>query len=264
MMRWPRLQAFELNDQRWLPEALRRAETDYLAFVISKAGAFTPLAPRLAALLDGAGQDRIVDLCAGGGGPYPALAAAVDALRGRPSELVLTDLHPSPRALSRVEGSGVRARLEAEPVDALKVPAALGGVRTLFDGLHHFPPAEARALLADAARTGTPILVAEASERSLPALIATLLIPLSVLLVMPLVRPRSATTLLFTYVVPLLPLFIFWDGLISCLRTYRVDELRALVAGLDAGYTWEAGAVRKLGRAVTYLIGRPIAAPSRA
>ena len=49
---------------------------------------------------------------------------------------------------------------------------------------------------------------------------------------------------------PLLPLCIFWDGLVSCLRTYRVDELRALVDGLDDGYRWEAGTVRKAGRNV--------------
>lgn len=37
-MALPRVHAFELNDQPWLPEALRRAETDYLGFVVAKAG----------------------------------------------------------------------------------------------------------------------------------------------------------------------------------------------------------------------------------
>lgn len=253
-----RVHAFELMDQPWWPERLRRAATDYLAFVVSKSGAFTPLAPRIAALVDGAAEPRIVDLCAGGGGPYPALLDAVDAARGgRATELVLTDLHPNSGAAARNDDR--RVRVEPRPVDALHVPPELAGVRTLFDGLHHFTPADARALLADAARSRAPILVAEASERSAAAIVGSIFIPLFVLLVMPLVRPRSLVALVLTYLVPILPLAIFWDGLISCLRTYRGDELRALVAGLDDGYRWEAGTVKKAGRNVTFLVGQPAA-----
>ena len=243
-------------DQRWWPQLLRRAATDYLAFVVSKAGAFTPLAGRLAALVDGAAAPRIVDLCAGSGGPYPALLDDVDAARGgRATELVLTDLHPGGGRSTGADDARVRA--EPRSIDARQVPRELGGVRTLFDGLHHFAPADARALLADAAAARAPILVAEASERSVAAIVACVFIPLFVLVAMPFVRPRSAAALALTYLVPLLPLCIFWDGLVSCLRTYRVDELRALVAGLDDGYRWEAGTVRKAGRNITYLVGQP-------
>jgi len=35
----------------------------------------------------------------------------------------------------------------------------------------------------------------------------------------------SWVQILFTYVVPILPLLIFWDGLVSQLRTYSVQEL---------------------------------------
>jgi len=253
-----RVHAFELMDQSWWPERLRRAATDYLAFVISKSGAFTPLAPRLAQLVDGTAEGRIVDLCAGGGGPYPALLDAVDAARGgRKTALVLTDLRPNVDAGRRIGAGDARVTLEPRSVDALAVPPELGGVRTLFDGLHHFAPADARALLADAARSRAPILVAEASERSPAAIVASVFIPLFVLLVMPLVKPRSWPALALTYLVPILPLAIFWDGLVSCLRTYRVDELRALVAGLDDGYRWEAGTVKKAGRNITFLVGEP-------
>jgi hypothetical protein len=137
------------------------------------------------------------------------------------------------------------------------VPPSLTGARTLFDGLHHFRPADARALLADAAAAGAPILVAEASERSVQAVIACLLIPLFVIVVMPWVRPRSLTALVLTYLIPIVPLLILWDGIVSCLRSYRVDELRALSDGLGSGYVWEAGAERSRGRAVTWLAGRP-------
>ena len=66
MLAWSRLHLMEWNDQPWLPEALRRAETDYLAAVLHAPDPFAPLAPRLAALC---ADDRIIDLCAGGAGP---------------------------------------------------------------------------------------------------------------------------------------------------------------------------------------------------
>ena len=79
---------------------------------------------------------------------------------------------------------------------------------------------------------------------------------------MPFLRPARVGALLLTYLIPILPLVILWDGLISCLRTYRVEELRALVAGLEDSYAWEAGTIKKAGRAVTFLVGRPLPPPA--
>jgi hypothetical protein len=59
-----------------------------------------------------------------------------------------------------------------------------------------------------------------------------LLIPLLVFLLTPLVRPVSWVQILFTYLVPILPVLIFWDGLISQLRTYSVQELEEFTRGI--------------------------------
>jgi hypothetical protein len=55
-----------------------------------------------------------------------------------------------------------------------------------------------------------------------------------------------------------LPAFVLWDGIVSALRVYGVDELRELVQGLD-GYDWDIRRVR-LGAApahATVLVGVP-------
>ena len=247
----PRIQFFEWNDQPWLPETLRRSATEYLATVLDLGRPFSPLAPRLAALLDRHG-DRVIDLASGGAGPWRTLRDDVAAARGgRAPEVTMTDLHPNERAAQR------GLVYEPAPVDAREVPERLVGVRTMFDGLHHFRPDDARAVLGDACRRRAPILVADATNRRIAVVLASLvLVPLLVLLVTPFVRPLSGWRLLFTYVVPVLPLLIVWDGVVSCLRTYTPDELRALGAGLD-GFTWEAGELRTRGAIVTYLIGEP-------
>jgi hypothetical protein len=57
------------------------------------------------------------------------------------------------------------------------------------------------------------------------------------------------------------PLVSLFDGLVSCLRTYSVAELRELTEGLNAtNYEWEIGEVKSMAGPIpiTYLIGVPI------
>jgi hypothetical protein len=70
--------------------------------------------------------------------------------------------------------------------------------------------------------------------------------------------------LLWTYLVPIIPLVLLFDGVVSCLRTYRPQELRELIEKLTAAeYQWESGEYsRAIGEApITYLIGYPRACP---
>lgn len=60
--------------------------------------------------------------------------------------------------------------------------------------------------------------------------------------------------------VPVFPLLVIFDGVVSALRTYSAAELKELVASLrDPGYRWDIGRI-PLGSAPaqgTYLIGHP-------
>jgi hypothetical protein len=81
-----------------------------------------------------------------------------------------------------------------------------------------------------------------------------------VLLTAPLIRPFRWERLLYTYLIPLVPLTCLWDGFVSMLRAYTPEELEDLAASFgNVGYTWKAGQV-KLDRSMahlTYLIGLP-------
>ncbi len=203
----------------------------------------------------------MLDLCAGAGGPWsrlqPALSGALDeTLRVR-----LTDLHPNQAAMQRQQAeSGVE--FETRSVSATEVPADMDGFRTLFGSFHHFRPEAARAILLDAVRRGRGIGVFEPVQRSGVALVGIAFAPLFALLLTPFIRPFRWSRLFWTYPVPVLPLLILFDGIVSCLRTYSPDELRALVAGVDApGYDWQIGTSKAPGSPIpiTYLIGVPSA-----
>src|SRR5437867_274577 len=133
-----RLHLFEIHDQPWCPPSLRDALTDFLGFALRLGGSYAPIAPQLRAAVARAGAARIVDLCSGAGGPWPALRRDVSV------PILLTDKYPN-----RQTRTGTLP-FHPEPVDATAVPADLGGFRTLFTSFHHFRPDEARAILANA------------------------------------------------------------------------------------------------------------------
>jgi hypothetical protein len=155
-------------------------------------------------------------------------------------------------------GSDGALSVYPKPVDATAVPSSLAGCRTLFSAFHHFRPERAKAILQSAVDAGEPIAVFEVVERSAPALLGMLFAPIIVPLAVPFLRPFDWRWLVFTYLLPIIPLFVMYDGFVSCLRVYSVKELDGLVASLDAkDYVFETGQV-KIDRQpvpVTYLIG---------
>jgi hypothetical protein len=201
----------------------------------------------------------VVDLCSGGGGPWRSLASLIQLTGEHPVEIALTDKFPSAEGERRARSHSPTLTYVREPVDATSVPPALTGVRTMFTAFHHFPPDAARAVLRDAARDRQPIAIFEVTQRSMWMVLLVALSPLLVLAVTPFLRPFTWWRLLLTYVVPVLPLFIMFDGVVSCLRTYSPDELTAMAesSGVD-DYVWKAGIVRQGATLpVTFLVGHP-------
>lgn len=254
----PKLALAELADQPWCPGWARDAMTGYLHAIIVRARPYALVVPHLASLLRETGSRTIVDLCSGAGGPWPDLREAL-AQAGARVDVICTDLSPNRAAAARLAGAAA-LQYVATPVSATAVPAALPGARTMFSALHHFDAAEVRAILADAQSSGVPFAAFEATSRSARGLLATLVIPIAVLLLMPAVKPRDWRALWLTYLPPLLPLAIWWDGLASTMRTSTVAELQAIVATLPpAPYSWRVEEIGGGPVPVLALLGRPSA-----
>ena len=256
----PRVQLFELEDQPWFPAIIRDLATDYLQFVESKARLHRPVVPLLAEALRSTGAARVIDLCAGGGGPVVALRHDL-AGAGVEIPFVLTDKYPNLSAFSAIAREHPGISGHPTPVDATDVPRQLTGFRTMFNAFHHFKPNDARAVLRSAVDARQPIGVFEIPERTIGMILVTVIMaPLMVLLTAPLIRPFRWSRLLFTYLIPLVPLTCLWDGFVSMLRAYTPEELEDLAASHgDVGYAWGAGKV-KIDRStahLTWLIGLP-------
>jgi hypothetical protein len=78
-----RLHLLEIEDQPWCPAVLHDAATDFLQFMIVRTDTCAPAVPLLRSALERAGTRQVVDLCSGGGGPWPELLPRLYSLRPR-------------------------------------------------------------------------------------------------------------------------------------------------------------------------------------
>jgi hypothetical protein len=256
----PRLDVPELADQPWWPAWARDGMTGYLHEIIARARPYSLVVPALAALLRESGARQVVDLCSGAGGPWPALRDELNG-RGVAVDVTCTDLAPNVVAARRLANEE-RVRYLLSPVSATAVPPNLTGARTMFSALHHFSRDDVRAMLFDAQSAGVPFAAFEATSRSWKGVAATAVIPVAVLALMPLVRPRDWRTLLLTYLPPVMPLAIWWDGLASTLRTARIGEIQSIIATLPvAPYVWSVDEIGGGPVPILAVIGRPLPRP---
>jgi hypothetical protein len=249
---------FELEDQSWFPRLARDYATDYLQFIQVSVRLDRAIAPVFRRGLEEGKTTEVVDLCSGGSGPLVLLVKEL-ANAGVPVHATLTDLFPNiPTFEAIARSSDGRITFEPAPVDARAVPAALRGLRTIFNGFHHFKPSDARSVLHAAAAAAQPIAIFEASDRRPINLLGVLLVPFAVWLMTPFIRPFRWPRLLLTYLLPLVPFTCLWDGIVSQLRAYTADEMVELGRGAPR-MRWETGHIpiaKGRGR-VTYLLGIP-------
>jgi len=255
-----RLHGIELLDIPRCPRMIRDGALDYLQFIIRTGHAYSPIVGLLAPALRSRNITSVVDVCSGGGGPWPDLRAAL-VRAGAPSDLcvTLTDKYPNVEAFSKNARTDAQVVGRVEPVDVENSRIPLTGLRTSFSSFHHFPPQIARQVLRNLAHGGQGIFIAEVTERSAMTLVFMLLAPLLVWLATPRLRPFKWSRLFLTYIIPAIPFVVCYDGIVSCFRTYSDRELQALFTSVeDLHYEWQVGQLSARGQlSVTYALGFP-------
>ncbi|MEP6833962.1 MAG: hypothetical protein ABJB74_11230 [Gemmatimonas sp.] len=255
-----RLHGTELLDIPRCPRVIRDGATDYLQFIIRTGNAYGPIVPMLASALAERGITNVIDLCSGAGGPWPELRQLL-VNAGAPANLrvTLTDLYPNLNAFTKNQACDPLVTGDSVPLDIEQHVMHRPGLRTLFSSFHHFAPTTAERVLRNVLHTNQPILIAEVTQRSVWPVAFMLLAPLLVWLATPRIRPFSWSRIFFTYVIPVIPFVVCYDGIVSCCRTYSPDDLKALVRSVDdLRYEWRLGLVRGRGPLpVTFALGLP-------
>lgn len=235
----------ELHDLEACPEVFRWLLTETLVwlwcqFPIPSWSMSRVAANVFARYVDEHRTTRILDLCSGSGGPMPVIAALLGA---RGVVIHLSDLYPQVPLWTKLADKNPFLRYIARSVDAAKVPrevAPPGTVRTFMGSFHHMDVAVAKSIIQDTVDSQNGIIVCEGTERSLLAVtllgLGCLVLPVVFVLWVGLSWQR----LLFTFLVPILPLLLCFDGVVSCIRTYSSKELMDVVHACSGSerYSW--------------------------
>lgn len=253
-----RIHLFEFEDQKWFPSNIRNYGTDFLQFLSNKTKLYKPVIPIIEKGLKKVKSNTIIDLASGGGGGLLWLNSELQ--KSIPElKIVLTDYFPNTSAFKYTVEQSDNFSYISTSVDAKNVPEDLIGLRTQFLSLHHFKPKDALKILQNAVNSKSGIAIFEVQERSIQSLIPMLFSPLSVIFTTPFIRPFKWGRIIFTYLIPIVPLFVLWDGIVSCLRTYSVKEMHSLVGQLEnkAHFNWEINRVKSGPGVILYLLGTP-------
>lgn len=254
----PRIHAFEWEDQSWFPSFLRDCMTDFLEFIARIAKMYKTLPEELNSIMQSTEKNEILDLGSGAGGPWNTVLPKLTAINPE-VRVTLSDYYPNLKAFKKLEAKhGEHLNYISEPIDARNVVQNARALRTQFLSLHHFKPEGCVQIFKNAVENGAPIVIVEGQSRNLPSTLAMLLSPINVLLMTPFIRPFRWDRLLFTYLIPILPILILWDGVISVLRTYDKGELLSMVKAADphSKFNWTFKKLK--GTPVTLFVGTPI------
>ena len=218
-----------------------------------------------------------VDFCAGAGGPTPyierylnkqlrllnsnrvAYRKVVGISNGYSNEgdpdtgvdFVLTDIAPHLEAWEVAAKKSDNLHFIPRSVDAANAPPNL--LRTLPRGagrnkkvfrlfnlaFHHFDDPLAEKILRNTLATSDGFGIFELQARTFSSLLTVALIWPLMLLVSPFYFWRSPGHLFFTYIIPVIPFVMVFDGFVSSLRTRSAAEVMAMIRKVGGAEGWE-------------------------
>lgn len=257
-----RIHLFEFEDFNWFPSSLRDCLTRYLVTFHKLLNSKDQIADLAERGLKHSTENHIIDLCSGGGGPMLSVKKELDKRLDSEIKLTLSDLYPHQKFSAEINNlNDKNLSYKTDPVNAANVDSSLKGLRTMICSLHHMKPETAKSILYNAKENRQPILIYEISDNSYPIWLWWSAIPFAFIIVFfitPFIRPMSWQQLVFTYLIPILPLTIAWDGAVSNARTYTLSDLDILLNDLKSDhYAWEKGSLKGKGGKKIYLLGIP-------
>jgi len=155
------------------------------------------------------------------------------AKQGLPAVVfTLTDLKPHVGAWERLAKESANVGYLDYPVDAADPPAevAEGKVFRIFNlAFHHLPDEVARRVMQGIVEGAEGFAIVELQDRRVGTVVLMVLHGLLVFLTSWLWYWRDPLMLVLTYLLPIMPFVMAFDGMVSGLRTREFDEVMELI-----------------------------------
>ncbi|MGB5384799.1 MAG: hypothetical protein WBN19_13140 [Lutimonas sp.] len=224
-----RKQAPQISNSKWFPNFLTRCVHEFMTWFVIKVNAAKPFIPLIEEGLQHAERIVVINKKCGAG------FDTVDRLLDEKIKRVF--------------------------VDADNFTASEEGLYLSVNSFHQFTLDEAKDILQQIAENKQPVVVVEGNNDSLWQVFGmTVIVPLTVLLTAPFVKPFRFVRIIFTYILPVLPFVTFFDGFMALFKLYAPKDLDELTTSIKTeGYSWRTGKLDNgRGGKIIYLIGYPV------
>lgn len=264
-----RIQLFEFEDFAWFPSFMRISMTKLIVVLHNMTKMNEVLVTLVEKAVDRTGASQIVDLGSGAGGAMPKVKEQLNKEEAYAKiNILLTDLYPNKGAIDHVNSLKVEGlSYHPDAVNAFHLENVPKGLKTMVNSFHHMPKDNARQILESAYQAKEPILIYEMAENKIPLILWWLFLPIGLIILFtmclfmtPFVKPLTLEQIIFTYLIPIIPIAYAWDGQASYPRMYAYKDYDELLQGLkDDSYDWEvAPAMNAKGKAQGhYVLGIP-------
>jgi len=208
-----RKQVRQIINNNWLPAVLKTNIREFLDWFVLKVNATKPFVPVLNEALKTSDKKRIINVDFGLGAGIKSVASLLDK------------------------------DLEIESISIKDFNTEQQGLYTFINCFHQLNKEQAQDVLEQIAISKNPVVALEGNNDSLWQIIGmTVFVPLTVLLASPFVKPFHWSRLMFTYLIPILPLIIMIDGCLALLKLYNPEDLKELTSDIIVGnYKWQSG-----------------------
>lgn len=228
LRRMKRVQALQLTTQKWFPDFLKKNIFEFMTWFVGKVNAAKPFIPIIEEGMQHIGQIVNMDCEVGAG-----------------FETIVPYLN---------KDIPVKTTSLRDPKTSEK------GLYVSINAFHKLRPDEARSVLNTVAQSRNPIAILEGNNDSLWQTFGMIIIvPVTVILTAPFVKPFRISRLIFTYLIPILPLITFFDGFMALFMLYAPKDLDELTTSIDVqDYSWRCGKLNNgRGGKIIYLLGWP-------
>jgi hypothetical protein len=222
---------FELEDKKWFPNYLRQMQLNYIGWLVNAFKIYAPVVEILANRLKSP-MNTICDLASGSGGPIHFLA---ETKKLSHCNFILTDKFPN-----HSSSNTPNLVYHQQPLDILEDQALKAEFYTIFNAFHHFSDDEKRQIVNKYKKPG--LMIVEILEPNVFHFIKILFTTtIGQLLLAPFIKPFKWRQLFFTYLVPINIITITWDGLVSVLRSTKLEkEVQRIAQYLDSDFEIES------------------------
>ncbi|HEB28908.1 MAG TPA: hypothetical protein ENI05_14320 [Porticoccus sp.] len=256
-----RLHLFEFNDSPFCPAFLRNSVVEILGRTIKSAGFYDPVLPIFNQFCDTSKCTEILDLCSGSGVPIASLLESLQKKGKTDIRFHLSDLYPLEyNQAFAAQNPPHSTSYTKTPIDAVNIgESPEHQARTLIAAFHHFRPEQARKILEDTVKSNKAIFILEPFPRQIKTTLPFIIKSFIPGMLNPLhSREDKILKMLFTTIIPIIPLIGWWDTIVSALRMYNREEYLELVKDFNH-YQWNYQELPiSMGGVVTVFTGIPI------